>query len=76
MHELSGIDCYYNRAGRVILSVSIRWGGGGVQDSRTFFSNPSRKLDVTSGPKSEDFLLRMAEKNFHVRVAFFLLIKY
>ena len=35
---------------------------GGAQDSRTFFSNPSRKFDVTSGPKNEDFNLRTAEK--------------
>ena len=61
MHELSGIDCYYNIASRVILSVSIRWGGGRGPRLADIFSNPSRKLDVTSGPKSEDFLLRLAE---------------
>ena len=40
---------------------------GGAQDFLTpgsiFFSNPSRKFDVTSGPKNQDFLLRTAEKN-------------
>ena len=39
---------------------------GGAQDFLTpgsiFFSNPSRKFDVTSGPKNQDFLLRTAEK--------------
>ena len=60
MHETLCRDCYYNIASRVILSVSIR---GRWQESRKFVFNPTRKFDVTSGPKREDFLLRTAEKN-------------
>ena len=36
---------------------------GGPKTRGHFFSNPSRKFDVTSGPKNQDFLLRTAEKN-------------
>ena len=32
MHESSGIDCYYNRARRVIISVPMGGRGGELAD--------------------------------------------